>query len=101
MESSFPVHDMAENPRMPLSGRGIIYLLVIVTGALAAAFVLIRSIGIMDANLQYDIAISLIVLFIGIFFCRDSILIGLVRRTLWSFILASIFFAILYLIDIV
>jgi hypothetical protein len=91
---------MAVNPRMPLTGRGIAYLFLIVAGALAAAFVVIRASGILEAHLQYDIAISLIVLFIGIFFCRDSILIELGRRTVGSVILASLVFFVLYLIDI-
>lgn len=84
---------------MPLTGRGIAYLFSIVTGALSIAYLVIRGSGVLDANLQYNIAISLIVLLIGIFFCRDNVLIGLVKRIIWSTIFATIVFVALYLID--
>jgi hypothetical protein len=91
---------VAENPRMPLTSRGIAYLFVIVLGALGTAFIVIRGIGILDANLQYNVAISLIVVFIGIFFCQNNLLIGLGRHAVWSFIFALIVFSALYLIDV-
>jgi len=91
---------MAENPRMPLTGRGIAYLFAIVAGALGTAFLVIRAVGILDANLQYNIAISLIVLFIGVLFCRDNLLIGLGRRAIFSLIFALTVFFTFYLIDI-
>lgn len=90
---------MSENPRMPLTGRGIAYVFVLVAGALDSAFLGIRTLGIFDANLQYNVAISIIVLFIGIFFCRDNILVGSGRRTFWSAIFAAVVFALLYFID--
>lgn len=84
---------------MPLNARGIAYLFLIVVGALGAAFLIIRSVSILDANMQYNVAISLIVLFIGIFFCKDNVLIGLKNRFLWSVIWAGGTFFVLYLID--
>ena len=90
---------MSVNPRMPLTHRGIAYLFLIVIGSLAVAYAIILAAGIRSANTQYNAAISLIVLFIGIFFCRDSILIGLKSRATWSFALAAVTFLAFFLID--
>jgi len=84
---------------MPLTKLGILYLFAIVGAALGAAFVVIRSTGVTDPNLQYEISLALIVLFIGMFFTKDNILIGFWRRAFWSFIIAAILFVIFRIMD--
>ncbi|HUR99476.1 MAG TPA: hypothetical protein VMZ26_15535 [Pyrinomonadaceae bacterium] len=74
---------------MPLTGRGVSYLFLLVGLAIATAYVVIRGLGILDDDAQYAVTIGLIVLFIGLFFCRDSIWIGLKERMIGSLILAT------------
>lgn len=88
------------NPRMPLTTRGIIYLFVLVGIALSISYLVIKLFAITEANLQYDIAISMIVLVIGLFFTKQDIRIGLASRTVWSFLVAGVFFLILRAIDL-
>lgn len=90
---------MSVNPRMPLSLRGIAYLFLIVIGAVAVSYVVILTAGIQTADLQYDVAISMIVLFIGIFFCRENILIGFKARAIWALAIAAVTFVALFVID--
>ncbi len=89
--------ESSENPRMPLTGRGVIYLFVLVGSAIATAYLVIRGLGILDDDVQYAVTIGLIVFYIGTFFCRDSVWIGIGKRALSSFILAGIAFMLLVL----
>lgn len=79
-----------ENPRMPLTGKGILYLLVIVAAAIGTAYLIITGFEILDDDNQYAVTIGLIVLFVGILFCRDSIWTGFGKRAIWSFVFALI-----------
>ena len=80
---------------MPLTTRGVLYLFALVAAAIGTAYVVIMSTGVLDDDVQYAITIGLIVLYIGVFFCRDSIWIGIGKRTLWSFVYALLVFLIL------
>ena len=85
---------------MPLTTKGVIYLLVLVVAAIATAYVVITGFGILDDDFQYAVTIGLIVLYIGIFFCRDSIWIGLWSRAIGSFLMALVAFLILVAIGL-
>ena len=86
---------------MPLTMHGIAYLFALVASALAVSYLIIMIIGTTNANLQYNIAISTIFLFIGLFFTEKDVRIGLDARAIWSFILTTIFFLVLYAIDLI
>lgn len=85
---------------MPLTMHGIAYLFALVASALAVSYLIIMIIGTTNANLQYNIAISTIFLFIGLFFTEKDVRIGLAARAIWSFTLTTIFFLVLYAIDL-
>ena len=87
------------NPRMPLTSRGIIYLFFLVACSIVAAYIVIRAIGVLDAEVQYSITISLIVFFIAAFFTRDKVWIGIGERLLWSAVFAIFTFLIFSGID--
>ena len=91
--------ELFENPRMPLTKRGVLYLFVLVGCAMLAAYLVITAVGILDPNVQYAITISLIVFFIGTFFCRDNVWIGLGKRLLWSCVIAIFVLFVLLGID--
>lgn len=78
------------NPRMPLTTKGILYCLSLVVAAIATAYIVIRGLDVRDDDNQYAITIGLITFYIGTFFCRDSIWIGLKKRAFWSLVLATI-----------
>jgi hypothetical protein len=78
------------NPRMPLTPKGMLYAMSLTAAAIATAYPVIRMFGITDDDNQYAVTIGLIVFYIGTFFCRDSIRIGLPKRALWSFVFALI-----------
>lgn len=88
------------NPRMPLTTKGVIYVLALVALAIGTAYIVIRGLGIRDDDAQYAITIGLIVLFIGQFFTRDSIWIGFWNRAIWSLVLASFSFLLLIAIGL-
>ena len=80
---------------MPLTPKGILYLLVLVAVAIGTAYLIITGFGILDDDVQYAVTIGLIVFYIGLLFCRDSIWIGFPKRALWSFIFALVAFLLL------
>jgi hypothetical protein len=80
---------------MPLTARGVIYLFMLVGLAITTAYAVIRGLGVLDGDAQYAVTIGLIVLFIGLFFCRDSVWIGLKQRAIASVILALTAFLLL------
>ena len=84
---------------MPLTTRGIIYLFFLVACAIGAAYIVIIAVGISDANVQYAVTISLIVFFIGAFFSRDRVWIGLGKRLVWSLVFAILVLLIFLGID--
>ncbi len=73
----------------------MIYALVLTGLAIVAAYFVITSFDISDDDAQYAVTIGLIVLFIGLFFTRDSVWIGFWNRAIWSFVLALIAFLLL------
>lgn len=75
---------------MPLTAKGMLYAIGITAAAIATAYLVIRTFDITDDDNQYAVTIGLIIFYIGTFFCRDSIWIGLRGRALWSFVLALI-----------
>ena len=75
---------------MPLTAKGMLYAIALATAAIVTAYLVIRTFGITDDDNQYAVTMGLIFFYIGTFFCRDSIWIGLPKRALWSFILALI-----------
>jgi hypothetical protein len=85
---------------MPLTSRGVFYLFALVAVALAASYIVIELVGITEANLQYDVSISMIVLFLGLFFTKNNVMIGLALRAFWSCIVAGVFFLLLRAIDL-
>lgn len=75
---------------MPLSWRGITYAMVLTGLAIVAAYLVITSFDISDDDAQYAVTMGFIVLFIGLFFTRDSVWIGIRNRAIWSLVLALI-----------
>ena len=92
---------MDENPRMPLTYRGLAYALFLTAVSIVFSYFMIRGLGIEDSDYQYAITISSIVFFIGVFFCRDKVLIGIKRRSFFSLVFAVIVLLTLLLIDLI
>ena len=80
---------------MPLTTKGVVYALALVAVAIATSYIVIQGFGITDDDNQYAVTIGLVLFYIGTFFTRDSIWIGLPKRALWSLVIAVIVAALL------